>query len=133
MNKQAMWKDHTVAVVEDSQSLSHALADKLHRSGFQVLLASDGKSGLEAVLKQQPSLILLDIMLPAMDGFEFLEILRRSEWGKNVPVLIVSNSENPDHHQKAEQFECVHYFVKAETTIEELIEAVKETLTPPQS
>lgn len=123
-----MWKDYTIAIIEDSQALSHALADKFHRVNFKVLLANDGKTGLEEVLKQQPDLILVDIMMPIMNGIEFLEMLRKNQWGEKVPVIIVSNSDREDHRKEAEKYNCIDYIIKANTTMENLINLVKTTL-----
>ena len=86
-----------ILVVEDEISLRKALADKFRREGFAVLEAKDGEEGLAVALKEQPHIILLDIVLPKMDGMTMLKKLRQENaWGKSVPVILLTNLSADD-------------------------------------
>lgn len=80
-----------ILIVEDEQLLADTLSVKLRREGFDIFHAENGLRGLELVCQEQPHLILLDIMMPIMDGLSMLKKLRTMPWGKDVPVIILTN------------------------------------------
>ena len=81
-----------ILIVEDEASLRKALVEKFQREGFETFLAFDGVEGLDQAERIQPDLILLDIIMPKMDGMTMLKKLRESgDWGKQVPVIILTN------------------------------------------
>jgi CheY-like chemotaxis protein len=84
-----------ILIVEDDQSLRLALYEKLTRAKFEVLTATNGKVGLKQAFAKKPDLILLDILMPVMDGMTMLKSLRKDKWGKNVYVIMLTNKE-PD-------------------------------------
>ncbi len=104
-----------ILIVEDDLPLLNALAETFEKEGFQVLKAQDGEEGLKVALKESPDLILLDIIMPKMHGWQMLEKLREDSWGKKVLVIVLSNISDP---QKKEQFmetgQVVDYLVKTE-------------------
>jgi two-component system response regulator RpaA len=119
-----------VLVVEDEPSLRKALVEKLTVAGFSVLAAKDGQEGLTMAINKQPKVILLDLMLPKMDGMSVLDRLRRDEWGKNVPVIILTNLMATDGYKKlAEEFNVVDYIVKSDRTLEEVVGKTKSVLS----
>jgi len=118
-----------VLVVEDEPSLRKALTEKLTVAGFSVLAAKDGQEGLTMAINKHPRIILLDLMLPKMDGMSVLDRLRRDEWGKNVPVIILTNLMATDGYKKlAEEFNVVDYIVKSDRTLEEVVSKVRAVL-----
>ncbi len=122
---------HRVLIVEDEASLRGALCDKFAREGFTVFEAKDGEAGLEVALSEQPQIILLDMMMPKMDGITMLHQLRlKNEWGRRVPVLLLTNVSSDDKRMLKEVSDdgSVHYLVKSDWPISKLVERVRETL-----
>lgn len=121
-----------VEVVEDEISLRNALRDKLVREGFTMLEAKDGEEGLEIALREHPDLILLDIIMPKMDGIEMMKQLREeNEWGKKVPIILLTNlNASDDKINKAiTDNEPAYYLVKSNWTINDLVEKIRERLS----
>lgn len=121
-----------VEVVEDEPSYQHILSEKLEQKGFGVVRARDGISGFDNAIEKHPDLILLDIIMPAMDGAEMLRKLRTSgAWGKNVPVFILTNVATPDDTlmKKIAEFAPTYYFEKTAISIDALIEKIHEQLS----
>lgn len=118
--------DHTVMIVEDEPSLQNALHAKLERAGFNVMVANDGQVALDLATESHPELILLDLSMPVMNGREFLQQLRSSEWGKKTKVIILSNSSEPERVADALSDNVFEYFVKADTPLEKISARVQE-------
>src|SRR5258706_3077762 len=87
---------YTVLIVEDEKTLVSAIQRKLQTEGFETLVAMDGIDALGKARSAHPDLILLDIILPQLDGLSVLEQLRQDEWGKNVPVIMLTNLAQAD-------------------------------------
>lgn len=119
-----------ILIVEDEEVLLGALTEKLTNEGFDTISARDGEEGLGTALKEQPDLILLDIIMPRMDGLTMLEKLRQaSPWGKDVPVLILTNlSPGDDTLKQVVRDEPAYYLVKTNWTLEEVVVKIKERL-----
>jgi CheY-like chemotaxis protein len=83
-------RPHRVLVVEDDQATRQMFQRILQKEGWQVTTAENGRLGLEAIQAQQPDLILLDLMMPEMDGFEFMDQLRQQDRGRSLPVVVVT-------------------------------------------
>jgi DNA-binding response OmpR family regulator len=86
-----MTSPKTVLIIEDEKSLRGAIVDVLHLKNFLTLEAKNGKEGLKIALEKQPELILLDIIMPEMDGMTTLKKIRESAWGEKVPIIILTN------------------------------------------
>lgn len=119
-----------VLIVEDDKFLSELIATKLDKEGFAIALAGDGEAGLKKTEEFRPAVILLDIMLPGMDGFEVLEKLKahRDEQLKKVPVIILSNFGQESKVERGLQLGAVDYLVKANFTTAEIVAKIKEVL-----
>jgi DNA-binding response OmpR family regulator len=120
-----------ILVVEDEKILSQTLEEKLTFEGFDVNKAYDGEEGLRLAMEKHPNLILLDLLMPKMDGMTFLKELRKSgDWGKNVPVIILTNLSSHDEQRNKDivDLEPSYYFMKTEKSIEEIVEKIKERL-----
>lgn len=119
-----------ILIVEDEQDLREALADKLTREAFTVLEAKNGKEGLDKALGEHPDLILLDIVMPEMDGMTVLRKLREDTWGKTVPVILLTNLSATEESiiEEMVKYAPSHYLVKSDWKIKDVVEKIKETL-----
>lgn len=117
-----------VLIVEDDKALSGALGDKLISKGFFILTAANGEEGLKTALKDKPDLILLDIIMPKMNGLNMLKKLRGNPWGRTVPVLLLSNDDNPEHIRETLKNNASDYLIKSDWELEKVIDRIKEIL-----
>lgn len=119
-----------ILIVEDEGAMVTALQDKLTYEGFVVVSAGDGLDGLGMAQKEKPDLILLDILMPEMDGMTMLKKLRASDWGRDIPVIILTNLNPADHlSEGAKEFLDPGYFlVKTEWTLDQVVQKVRERL-----
>jgi two-component system sensor histidine kinase/response regulator len=115
-----------IFVVEDDLFLIQAYQAKLKKENLEVWIATNGKEALSYLEKDPPNVVLLDLLLPGVSGFEFLSALRKNERWKNVPVLILSNLSQPENIETAKSLGAVEYIVKAETKINDVMERVKK-------
>ena len=119
----------TILVVEDEQALNMALSMKLEKEGFSVLKAFDGEEGLKIALEKHPNLILLDMIMPRMDGITTLGKLREDEdWGRRVPVIMLTNLSDAEGVDAALKGGVHSYLVKSDWKLEDVVEKVKEEL-----
>jgi len=120
-----------ILIVEDDVSLLKALQDKLSQEGYEVYKAWDGKIGLALALEKKPDLILLDIVMPVMDGMTMLKKLRNEgSYGKEVPVILLTNL-NPDSERVNRGVtinEPAFYLIKSNWTLDEVMQKIKECL-----
>ncbi len=118
-----------VEVVDDEAPERSALRDKLTQSGFSILEAKDGEEGLKIALREHPDVILLDIVMPKMDGMVVLHKLRQDEWGKKASVIILTNYDANDPILfNVVRDQPSYYFLKANTPLENLLEKIQELL-----
>ncbi|MFC1732900.1 response regulator transcription factor [candidate division KSB1 bacterium] len=115
-----------ILIVEDEPTLLKMLNEVLSEEGFVVEEAKDGKEGLEKALKTHPDLILLDILMPDMDGIEMAQELRKDEWGKDAKILVLSNLSSMEDVQKALENDIFEYIVKSDVSMDSVINRVKE-------
>lgn len=117
-----------ILLVEDDRFLSEMYATKLTGSGFDVEVAYDGKEGLAKIKEFRPNLILLDIVLPKMDGFEILQKIKKEESLKNIPVIALTNLGQKEEVEKGLQLGASDYIIKAHFTPTEVVAKVKRLL-----
>lgn len=115
-----------VFVVEDDLFLVQAYQVKFEKEKVEVWIATSGKEALSFLEKQPADVVLLDILLPGLNGFEFLTALRQNQNWKDVPVLILTNLSQADNISVAKKLGAKEYIVKAETKIDDVIEKVKK-------
>jgi DNA-binding response OmpR family regulator len=118
----------TVLIVEDDAFLSNIYKTKLTKEGFSILMADNGEDGLAMIKKEKPALVLLDIMLPKMDGFEVLAEVQKDAALKKIPIVIMSNLGQDSDVEKGKGLGAVDYIVKSDTTLEHVIETVNKYL-----
>lgn len=117
----------TVLIIEDDAVLMDMYKDKFSLSAFSVLTAEDGKKGLEMAISSKPDLILLDLALPKIKGVDVMGTLRTTEWGKTVPIIVLTNLNVDGKILEAiTQFSPVYCLLKSNTTPEEVVEKAKE-------
>jgi len=117
----------TILIVDDEQTLLSALVDKFTREGFVVLSAKDGQEGLDRAFADHPDLILLDIVMPVMDGMAMLANLRKDPWGKNAKVIMLTNLSEVE--KVTSQLQGVYdYLVKSDWELKDVVKKVKERL-----
>ena len=118
-----------VLIVEDDAALRKVLTDKLTDEGFTVWGAVNGEEGLKLAEEKHPSLVLLDIFMPIMDGVTMLSKLRsKSAWGKHVTVLILTNSIDAQTISKVSGLGATDFMIKSEWSLEALIARIHERL-----
>jgi len=117
-----------ILIIEDELTLRSVLAEKLKSDGFEVLEAKNGEEGLEVSISQKPNLILLDIVMPKMDGLTMLEKLREDSWGKKVPVIILTNLSSGAEMSRSAENGVSGYLVKTDWKLEDVVKKIKEIL-----
>lgn len=123
-----------ILIVEDEAPLRAVLRDNLALEGYEVIEASDGEEGLKMVADERPHLILLDILLPKMDGLTMMSKMRAEPWGKSIPVILLTNlSPNEKIMKGVVENIPVYYFEKTGRTIGDIISKVKARLEVPTS
>lgn len=120
----------TILIVEDEPAEMRALDDKLSREGFNIIRATNGKEGLETALEKHPDMILADVLMPVMDGFAMIKELRKDAWGKNAPVMILTNAKASCKKRReiASDRKCLCYLIKSGSRIQDIVERVKKEL-----
>lgn len=118
-----------VFIIEDDEFLVKAYQYIFEKDGFEVQVAADGNAAVEALHGPLASVVLLDLMLPGVDGFKILEMIGQDDRWKHVPVVILSNLSHPDNIKKGKELGAVDYLVKANTDIENVVSRVKLCLS----
>ena len=117
-----------ILFVEDESALQKTFGDILKKEGYEVISALDGGTGLKLAKSKKPDLILLDLILPKMNGFEVLEKLKESPGTKDIPVIILTNIGRMEDIGRALELGAKTYLVKADYTLEEVVKKVKQAL-----
>jgi len=116
-----------ILVVDDEKSMARALELKLGFEGFETRSAPDGQSALDIIEKEYIDLILLDLMMPRLDGFRFLEILKQRK--NKVPLIVLTNLSQSEDEDRARALGAKEFFVKSDTPIATIVARVKASLT----
>ena len=124
-----MAKEKSILLVEDDEFLAELYATKLNLEGFNVSLAVDGEKGLKSAKENKPDLILLDIILPKMDGFEVLKEIKKDPALKNVPVILLTNLSQKDEVKRGLDLGANDYLIKAHFMPSEVVKKIKQTIT----
>ena len=116
-----------ILIVDDEEKLQQKLVDACSREGFVALGASNGEEGLSLALREHPDLILLDLEMPKMGGIEMLKQLRKDEWGKNTPVIVLTNYDDSERVADVLEAGTYDYIIKS-SRLEDIIKLVKQKL-----
>jgi DNA-binding response OmpR family regulator len=117
-----------IAIIEDDQPLAEMYKQKLEAAGMEVLLAMDGKTGLDLLLKEPIDLLLLDLMLPQMTGSQILEEYRKTPIGKDTKVIVLTNISEYEAPEELYKLGILRYMVKANYTPSQVVVVVEEAL-----
>lgn len=117
-----------ILVIEDEETLQKALLEMLEQSGYEAVSALDGESGWKLIQEEKPDLILLDIILPKMDGFDVLQNIKLTEETSRIPVIILTNLGDLNNIQKALELGANTYLVKADFHLDDVLKKVEQTL-----
>jgi DNA-binding response OmpR family regulator len=117
-----------IAIIEDDAAISQMYRFKFEAEGYTVETAENGKLGLALAESMKPDIILLDLMMPEMTGDEMLEKLRKTAWGKNTKVIILTNMGEQEIPDKVKQLGVSGVILKADMTPRQVADAVKEHL-----
>ncbi len=117
-----------ILVIEDDKFLRELIIQKLIKEGYEIIEAKDGEEGVEKTKKDKPDLVLLDLILPGIDGFEVLARIKRNPEVSNIPVIVLSNLGQREDMEKALNEGASDYLVKAHFAPDEIIKKVKTVL-----
>ena len=117
-----------ILVIEDDKFLRELITQKLNREDFEVAEAIDGEEGIEKIKTEKPDLVLLDLILPGIDGFEVLSQAKKDPSLASIPVIILSNLGQKEDVERGLKLGAVDYLIKAHFTPKEIIEKVKNAL-----
>jgi CheY-like chemotaxis protein len=120
-----------VLIVDDAPASREALAKWLEREGFATATARNGAEGLVRLKEFKPDMILLDHMMPEVDGLTFLAGIRRFPKWKNIPVIMMTGIKDKAHFMKAQTLNVSEYLVKNEYAPRDLLGLIRKHLTPP--
>lgn len=118
--------NNIILVVEDEQSLLTILQQEFETAGFKVLAAQNGDEGLQLALKEHPSVMLVDILMPKMDGLTMLQKIRQDEQGKKIPAIILTNVTDMETTAKALESDVYEYLIKSDWEPKRIVDMVKE-------
>jgi len=117
-----------ILIIEDEELMINLLERKLAQEGYKVETARDGEEGLGKMRKEKPDLILLDIVMPKMGGFEVMEEMQKDNELKDIPIIVISNSGQPVELDKAKELGARDWLIKTEFDPQEVIEKVKNQI-----
>ena len=119
-----------ILLIEDEELIIRLLSKKLAAIGYDVSLAMDGREGLEKIKQIVPDLVLLDIVMPRMGGFEVMAEMKKDEKIAGIPVIIISNSGQPLELERAKDLGAVDWLVKTEFDPKEVAEKIQKYIRP---
>lgn len=117
-----------IAIIEDDQAIAQMYRIKFEAEGYQVETAENGKLGLALAQELKPDIILLDLMMPEMSGDEMLVEMRKTHWGKDIPVIILTNMGEQEAPPIIKELGVKQFILKAEMTPRQVAEMVKTEL-----
>ncbi len=121
-------KPKKILLIEDEELIITLLQRKLEKEGYQVSVAKDGIEGMEKMREDSPDLILLDIVMPRMGGFEVMEEMRKEKELKIIPIIIISNSGQPVELDRAKKLGARDWLIKTEFDPQEVLTKVKKQI-----
>jgi DNA-binding response OmpR family regulator len=125
-----MTTQKTILVVEDEKDLREAVADILRLKKFTPIEAKNGREGVELAISKHPSLILLDLIMPEMDGMTALKKIRENAWGATVPVIILTNLSATNEHLVEDMVthKPMHYLIKSDWKLHDVVTKIEKIL-----
>jgi DNA-binding response OmpR family regulator len=119
----------TILIAEDEAPMLEALITKFTNEGFNVLPAKDGQEAMELANKEHPDLILLDVVMPKIDGLTFLKMIRsESKWGGDASIVMLTNLSDPQTVSEAANYHVYDFLVKTDWKLDDVVKMVKQKL-----
>lgn len=119
---------HSILIIDDDSSVRKPLVESFAREGYDILEAFDGAAGLEVALAKHPEIILLDLLMPVMDGMTMLKKLRQDAWGKDARVIILTNDDSLEPMADALGEQAFDYLIKSNWKMSAVVAKVKQRL-----
>ena len=116
----------SILIIDDETPLREALSEEFKENGYTVFTAANGQDGVAAAIKNKPDIILVDLIMPVMDGFQTLEAMNKE--GIKTPVMVVSNLGESEETKRAKKMGAVGYIIKSNTTLSQIVEKVDKQL-----
>ncbi len=120
--------DKTVLILEDDTRQRDALHVGFSREGFHVVTASNGRDGLEILNGTLPDIILLDLMMPVLDGFAFLDKIKNDDTLKHIPIIVITNLSTQEKLTNRINVQCDYFFTKTNTPLKDIVDKAQEIL-----
>lgn len=117
-----------ILLVEDEADIREAMIDAMTEAGFTIIAAHNGQEGLALAKAEHPDLILLDLVMPIMDGHEMLRRLRQDPWGRTARVIVLTSMDDVTNVASAHEGAITDYIIKAHTSLEDLVKQVRVAL-----
>lgn len=117
-----------IMVVEDDAALREIYSIRITAEGYNVVSAGDGEEALAVAVREKPDLILADVMMPKISGFDMLDILRNTPETANIHVIMMTALSSEDQRERGERLGCDRYLVKSQVGIEDVINTIHEVL-----
>lgn len=117
-------KPKKILIIEDEQFLARVFELKLQNAGFEVKSAYDGQEGMELLEKEKYDLLLLDLILPKLDGFEIMEKMKQK--GIKTPVIVLTNLSQPDDEKRARALGAQEFLIKSNVAVAEIVKRVQK-------
>ena len=114
----------TILIIEDEEIMLDLLRYKINASGYRVLISRNGEEAMVVLKKERPDLIVMDLLMPKMDGFSTMKEIQKDESLKKIPLIIISNSGQPVELDEAKKLGAIDWLVKAEFDPQELIDKI---------
>ena len=115
-----------ILIIEDEEFVRELYEETLQRAGFSIVTAIDGNEGFSKVISEKPDLILLDIMLPKMNGLDMLKKIKKKETVKNIPVILLTNFSQESVIKEGFSLGAAGYLIKADYTLEKIVEEINK-------
>lgn len=122
-------KKPRILIIEDEEPMFEALADKFNNVGLETLGARDGEEGYKMAMEEKPDLVLLDIIMPKIDGMTLMKKIREDKkWGSVVPIIMLTNLSDPDSVSEATKYGVFDFLVKTDWRLDDVVSLAKEKL-----
>ena len=118
----------TILIVEDDTILRDLISQKIKKANYDIVVAVDGEEGLKKAKEKKPDIILLDLILPGIDGFGVLEQIKKDPAIDKIPVVILSNLGQKEEIEKGMSLGATDFLIKAHFTLSEIVEKIKAIL-----
>lgn len=121
-------KKKKILIVDDEESIAEALSSYLKNENFDIITAKNGKEGLDKALSEHPDLILLDVVMPIMNGIDMLKELRKDKWGKTVKIILLTMLDDLQKMREAVEGNISDYLIKSDWKMEDVSKRIRERL-----